>query len=114
MTREEILDLAKRVEASLPKMTGAMIEDAWEAVAPMFSQDGLADRARDFALKMDARAYLDAAMQLVPQGESWAITNCASPNTVAHVGGYHMGSSPHSAIALTAAALRAIAEGMEP
>jgi len=125
MTREEILDLAKRVET----LTGPNRE-VDKLVAKVI---GLFDGARasyDLQLNLIPHytASLDAAMQLVPMGWSVGLGDLRGYTPIiwrAHLRD-HNNPNPVSrrwvegntattpALALTAASLRAIAEGMEP
>ena len=69
---ERIEALANRAETAPAEMAAAILEDAWEFIAPLWnlSSVALAQKAALFAGYMDARAFLDAAMTLVPEG--WA------------------------------------------
>lgn len=116
---EELRALAAACETASAAMQGRLIEEAWELIAPTFSRDGLADRAGDFGLKMDARAYLDAAMSLVPEGWAW-MAGCApdepffatlSPTDESGIEAEMVDTlAATPALALCAAALRARAE----
>jgi hypothetical protein len=120
MTREEILDLAKRVEA----LTGpnfAIEREIFRVINP---------NATGLSIPKPYTASLDAAMQLVPTkpfpelrlGSWWWMVEVWPEECHAHIAyengdrgiPEYGGKSRTSPLALTAAALRAIAESMEP
>lgn len=130
MNKGEILEMAERIEAGSPDMQGALLEQAWEAVAKVSASfrtfacepcSGFGTNAGKFAAALEARAFESASIMLVPEG--WVATLTV----------YHDGavvtladdrinpvrldnvevSAKAPALALTAAALRAIASTME-
>ena len=120
---ERIEALANRAETAPTEMAAAILEDAWELIAPLWnlSSVALAQKAALFAGYMDARAFLDAAMTLVP-ADCWheikgprKYLNIPSPAPnywSAHLAKWNhegdvMGWAATPALALCAAALRA-------
>lgn len=107
MTRDDILDLAARVEA-LAGPDRAVDFDILHLV------QGRMIGAAKFT------ASLDAAMQLVPNEAFWRLGNDGEgPDPSVYRAdvlqtpgvGHHIARARHPALALTAASLRAIAEG---
>jgi hypothetical protein len=128
MTREEILDLAKRVEALDGPNFAIEVEIENALGLAVFVRDpkvGYGDADYDRRAPKPYTASLDAAMQLVPDG--WSLSfgelrgigvwrawlndhNTPDGKAVRHID--VDASTP--ALALTAVALCAIAESMEP
>jgi hypothetical protein len=104
MKREELLALADRVEALTGEDHG--VNCAVEYVrTPHWTGEGQPRRYT---------ASLDAAMSLVPEGRDWTLQSSGGPGPMAFVdycGRFRVGATP--ALALTAAALRALAEQTE-
>lgn len=107
MTDKLLLDLAERCEKATEEQQRALLLEAFDAV---FLDDPEARFLR-FRRLVDAGAYLDAAMTLVPDGYDWIIGRTNDGLTIpAEVGGrgdeyMRFGNTP--ALALCAAALRA-------
>lgn len=59
-------EIAAACENAEPVMQAALIEDAWEVVAPTWPIEKARELAGEFSHKLEARAYLDAAMMMVP------------------------------------------------
>lgn len=96
----ELVALAERCEQSESDPQGSLIEAAWELVAPTFPRDLLNRRAHHFSRCMEAGAWLDAALMLVPEDCGFIIYGQA-----AKVGRSISGAST-PALALCAASLR--------
>lgn len=69
-------DLAKRAEQAGAEETRALLEEAWLAIhhggyPPENSQD-TCRKCDQFTRFLDAEAYTDAALILVPEGGQWA------------------------------------------
>lgn len=96
----EIKTLALRCEQADAGPQGSLIEAAWELVAPTFSRDELNRKGHHFGRCMDAGAWLDAALMLVPDDCGFIIYGQA-----AKVGRCISGAST-PALALCAASLR--------
>lgn len=73
-------DLAARCESAAEAEQRELLDEAWDAVAPMFPRDLLADRAARFGRMFDAEAYESAALMLVPEGWAW-MAGCAAGET---------------------------------
>lgn len=108
--RETLLALAARVEAASADEQRAVIESAAVHLAlhrkwpPLDDDEGRALAGRFYSF-LNAGAFLDAAMSLVPDGADWSLD---SAGFYAVVNG-KPGAAATPALALTAAALRALA-----
>lgn len=129
MDAERLEALAKRCEESTNDMQGALIEDAWEALAEHSASfrrfacapcSGFGTNGGKFSAAMDAHAYESAAMMLVP-GDMRDEIEITTLYLVARVtinmnhgpdGCPFYGSNECNSIplALTAASLRAISQ----
>lgn len=110
MQRDDILALAARVEAGTAEQQSELLYEASTALAQHRPHnEGI------FAAMVAVGAYESAAMLLVPEGWEWSVTY----NGYAEMRHPRMrrldqlGRATAPAFALTAASLRAIAEGME-
>ena len=101
-----LLELATRAEQAGPNDQRHILELAWQEVYGHFpgSHESLPERTLLFARRLNAEAYLDAALMLVPEGCGFAIMGNGAKV------GRHIGASSTPALALTAATLRARAK----
>ena len=118
-SKQDILALADRVEKAEASEQAEMIADAWDVLGPIRKWES-AEAAR-FADMLDAEAYESAAMMLVPEGLHWT---AQTDKDGAHVSvgkadsdargifytGCRQATAKSLGLALTAAALHAIAE----
>jgi hypothetical protein len=123
MTREEIIALAERCEKATgeKRETLTIFEDAFALCFPKPSRIWVADnngpwtpeysrhheRGWAFSEMLEANAFLDAAMTLVPEG--WGYSICPTSALLTRSTSDHgvMARAATPALALTAAALRA-------
>lgn len=116
MSARELDALAERVEQATPEQQRDMLGLAWTALhpGPIFGTDQEPLWGR-FLKMLCAEAYESAAMSLVPEGLSGRLSWCAgaaaaevySPGKLGAATGTVAAATP--ALALTAAALRALA-----
>lgn len=66
-------EIAAACENAGEGMQGALLEIAWEAIAPTWHIEKSRDLAGEFTHKLEAHAYLDAALMLLPEGMGWFI-----------------------------------------
>lgn len=109
--------MTDRIEQAAPDVRG-VLEAAYNRI---FCRDTLAgficepcDRLNRFTRFLDAEAYTDAALLLVPDGCKWAVTSrnsaCCNPDHIAPLD-WVFAATP--ALAIAAAALRAKGPGHE-
>jgi hypothetical protein len=115
-----LTNLIARIEAA-PEPDPDLFSDAWDMLGPLMCWT--ADQARRFGNLLAVEAYLDAAAMLVPEGAWFVLHNVMGPQPLTRdlfeadvlaEGGknrpvYFGSPCAHPALALCAAALRAIA-----
>lgn len=99
----ELLELASAFEAA-DRESDSLFERAFWAVNPNYAD------IRRFRELLDAKAYLDAAMMLVPEGCDWELTSTSCARLYQP---YAEAAATTPALALTAASLKALAEQEE-
>lgn len=124
-----LIELAKRCEAATADQQHTLLDDAYHAVFPKPERIWVTDNAGSwtdeysahherswrFQEFLDAKAYVDAALTLVPEGWRWTwdgarkeaicVKNGAMPTS--RDGKFSLGNSDAPALAICAAALRA-------
>lgn len=114
-------DLIERIEAASAELSGALIEEAWEALAEASASfrrfacgpcSGFGTNAGKFSAALEARAFESAAIMLVPEGWTWMLDTmegrneaCVHGNGPVPDSAYVTAATP--ALALCAAALKA-------
>jgi hypothetical protein len=63
-----VADLIARLEAAGPEMQRDVLGDAWDCIARTNGHDWASANAGKFCRLIDAEAYVDAALMLVPEG----------------------------------------------
>ena len=112
MTRDELIELACRVE----QLTGRDRGVDGEIAALMTG--GVSDKRGKYWTSGGSGAFIsptytssiDAAMTLVPEGESWSLREYPGDRSMVFIGCLAESACKSPALALTAAALRALSE----
>ena len=127
MTKDELVKLAERAEAADASEQRAILIEAWRQVEggicpELDAGNHLHPRYRQFADFIQAGAFIDAAMMLVPEGR-WEVgvratldgrgyAYISAPRDEKNAGHLHYGATAATpALALCAASLRATTTG---
>ena len=114
--QDDLTDLIARVEAGTAEQQADLLDEAWEAVAPSWPLEKARKLAGEFSHKLDANAFVDAALMMVPDGVLWTMNSWEGPSRFS--AGLWVGSrfivyadkekaASTPALALTSAILRA-------